>query len=114
LSKQPEVDSDKIGIYGRSKGGEMTLIAATLFPQLKYVVANTPSNYVNEGIIGGVRTSGHSSWCFQGKEIQFIKASKRSLLKLMIGLIKKIQWHFVIFINFLLGIIQMRKILMHV
>lgn len=89
LSKQPEVDADRIGIYGRSKGGEMVLLAATLFPQLKYVVANTPSNYVNEGIIGGSRTSGHSSWCFGDNEIPFIKTSKRSLLKLMIGLIKK-------------------------
>lgn len=89
LLKQPEVDADRIGIYGRSKGGEMVLLAASLFPQLKYVVANTPSNYVNEGIIGGARTSGHSSWCFEGNEIKFIKASKRSLLKLVIGLIKK-------------------------
>jgi hypothetical protein len=31
----------------------------------------------------------HSSWCFQKKEIQFVKASKRSLFRLVIGMIKK-------------------------
>lgn len=89
LSKRQEVDADRIGIYGRSKGGEMVLLAATLFPQIKYVVANTPSSYIHEGIIGGLRTSGHSSWCFQEKEIQFIKVSKGILFRLVIGMIKK-------------------------
>lgn len=89
LMKQPEVDADQIGIYGRSKGGEMAMLAATLFPQIKYVVANTPSLYVHEGIIRGSRTSGHSSWKFKGKEIPYVKASKRSLFQLIINMIKK-------------------------
>lgn len=89
LAKQQEVDAEKIGIYGRSKGGEMVLLAATLFSQIKYVVANTPSGYVHEGIIKGSRTSGHSSWCFKDREIPFVRASKWGLLRLVIGMIRK-------------------------
>lgn len=89
VKEQPETDETRIGIYGRSKGGEMVLVAASLFHELRCVVANTPSCYIQEGIIGGKRTSGHSSWSYQGRELPYVRATKLSLIRLVYGMMKK-------------------------
>lgn len=89
MKREGHVDPKRIGIYGRSKGGELALLAASLFPELKCVAANTPSCYVQEGFIAGKRTSGHSSWCYQGKEIPYVKGSLTGLLCLLLGMLRK-------------------------
>lgn len=52
LRKHPQVDSEKIGIYGRSKGAELVLAEESLFNDIQCLVLNSPSDVVYEGIEG--------------------------------------------------------------
>jgi dienelactone hydrolase len=72
LALLPQVDEKRIGLYGRSKGAELALTAATYFQNIKCVVANSPSNIVLEGMCGW-KPSHSSSWTYQGKELPFKK-----------------------------------------
>ena len=64
------VDSAKIGIYGRSKGSEYSLMFLTKYDGIKCAVLNSPSDRVYEGL-KGKRNSKHSSWTYGGKEISY-------------------------------------------
>ncbi|WP_124065678.1 acyl-CoA thioesterase/bile acid-CoA:amino acid N-acyltransferase family protein [Clostridium sp. E02] len=95
LKKQESVDEKRIGIYGRSKGGELVLAAASIFPDITCVIANTPSCYVYEGLKDKI-TSRHSSWTYGGKELPFLKFSNsilfQMIIKKMLGQKDLIQW----------------------
>lgn len=69
LSQHPMVDGDRIGIVGASRGGEMGMLAASLFPQIKAVVGYTPSGVVWEGI-GDSQDA--PAWTYQGKAIPYL------------------------------------------
>lgn len=73
LKTRPEVDADRIGLYGVSKGAEFSLIAATHYPWIKAVVAIVPSDVVRAGWGRGDETDGvsHSSFSFRGKPLPF-------------------------------------------
>ena len=81
LKKNDTVNKDKISIYGRSKGSEMVLLAASVFQDITCVIANTPSCYVYEGIKKGVLHARHSSWIYRGTEIPYLKFSWSSMLQ---------------------------------
>jgi hypothetical protein len=83
LKRQDTVDDQRIGIYGRSKGGEFALTAASFFHDLTCVIANTPSCYVYEGLKNGM-PSRRSSWSYENKEIPCLKFSFSILLKTII------------------------------
>lgn len=83
LKHQATVDQNHIAIYGRSKGGELVLLAASLFPELTCVIANTPSCYVYEGL-GNKMPSGHSSWTYRNSEVPYLKFSFSVLCQMMI------------------------------
>ena len=73
LATRPEVDADRIGVWGASKGAEFALIAATRFPWIKAVVAVVPSDVVWEG--WGVWTAKEgtlSSFAWKGKSLPFV------------------------------------------
>ncbi|WMJ86934.1 acyl-CoA thioesterase/bile acid-CoA:amino acid N-acyltransferase family protein [Anaerocolumna sp. MB42-C2] len=89
LKIQDSVDPNKIAIYGRSKGGELVLLAASMFSDISCVIANTPSCYVYEGVKNGI-PSRHSSWAYQNREIPYLKISSFVLLQM---LVKKIFGH---------------------
>lgn len=89
LKKQDTVDKNKIAIYGRSKGGEMVLLAASIFKDITCVIANTPSPYVYEGMRSNNHPSHHSSWTYKGEEIPYIKFHFHIILHLMIKMLKK-------------------------
>lgn len=80
LSENPHVDSDRIGIYGRSKGAEYALASISKFHEFKGAVLNAPSNQVYEGLRGRIN-SHHSSWTFQNQEIPYTKFSILRLLQ---------------------------------
>ena len=64
----------KIGIDGASKGSEMALVAASLLPDISFVIARVPSYYVSEGLAGkGKRKgpSGTSCWSYRGKDLPY-------------------------------------------
>lgn len=79
LSVQAEVLPDKLALYGRSKGGELALLAASCFPSVTAVVANTPSCYCYEGISRWHLPSRHSSWRYRGQELPYIAISPSAL-----------------------------------
>lgn len=60
----------KIGIYGFSKGAEFALVAASLIPQIEFVIAVSPSCCVFEGI-AKPKYSGTSSWTWKSKPLSF-------------------------------------------
>lgn len=69
LSDNPNVDASKIGIFGTSKGGELALLSASMFPSIKAVVGYAPSGVVYPGI--GESALGVSSWKFKGESFPF-------------------------------------------
>jgi uncharacterized protein len=70
-----EVARDRIALIGASKGGELALLAATVFPELVGpVVAYTPSSVVWEGIdFRQGRPPGRSSWSLDGQPLPFLR-----------------------------------------
>lgn len=95
LKSQDTVDEKRIGIYGRSKGGELALAAASIFHDLTCVVANSPSCYVYEGLKNGM-PSQQSSWTYRGDELPFLKFSFiiliRMIIKKMLGKKDLVRW----------------------
>lgn len=88
LKKQDTVNKNKIAIYGRSKGGEMVLLAASLLKDISCVIANMPSCYAYEGIKKGGLPAHHSSWMYKGEEIPCLKFSYSIMFQLVIKMIQ--------------------------
>ncbi|MCI0489037.1 MAG: acyl-CoA thioesterase/BAAT N-terminal domain-containing protein [Blastocatellia bacterium] len=61
------ISSERLAVLGGSKGGELALLLAAKFPELKAVVAYVPSNVVWQGIGGG-----GSSWSEGGKPLDYV------------------------------------------
>jgi dienelactone hydrolase len=73
LATRPEADTQRLGLYGISKGAEMSLVAATRYAWIKSVVACVPSDVVWAGF-GGPPPTGveASSWSWQGTPLPAI------------------------------------------
>lgn len=69
LNDNPNVDSTKLGVFGTSKGGELALLSASMFPAIKAVVGYVPSGVVYPGI--GQSALGVSSWQYKGQSLPF-------------------------------------------
>jgi len=54
MMKRPEIASDRIGVMGTSRGGELALQLASMFPQIVAVVAYVPANVRYPACCGGV------------------------------------------------------------
>lgn len=79
LRQHPQVDSERIGIYGRSKGAEFVLAEESLFNDVQCLVLNSPSDVVYEGIKG--KWNSHtSSWTHLKKELPYQKFRLRDYL----------------------------------
>ena len=63
----------EIYIHGTSKGGELALLLASRYPQIKKVVAVEPHTYCFQALDGMMSGKNVSSWSYQGKSIPFIK-----------------------------------------
>lgn len=70
LKKQPLIDTDRLGIFGFSKGGELALLLASREPIIKAVVAYAPSSYVWQGL--SKKGELKSSWSYNGKPLPFV------------------------------------------
>jgi dienelactone hydrolase len=71
LSHRPEVDANRLAVWGASRGGELSLILGSMYPQLKAVVASVPSGVVWGG---DSPTDNHAAaWTLNGKPIPHIK-----------------------------------------
>ncbi len=67
MSARDSIDRRRLAALGGSKGGELALLLAANFPELKAVVAYVPSHVVWQGI-GGAR----SSWSFRGEPLPYV------------------------------------------
>lgn len=66
LKNQPEVDSSFVGLYGASRGAELSLILGSLFPdEISAIVAVVPSSVV----YGGLSETPVNAWVYKGKPI---------------------------------------------
>ena len=71
----------RIGIDGMSKGSEMALIAASMFPELSCCIARVPSHFVSEGLKKEGKSkgpSGTSCWSYQGRDLPYAPYKSRS------------------------------------
>jgi len=73
LRQQPSVVPTAIGIVGGSKGAELALVAAATFPQIRAVVAFSPSSVVFSGI-SGTRPAA-SSWAYRGIPLPYVNGT---------------------------------------
>ena len=72
---------EQVGIDGTSKGSEMALVAASLFPELSCVIVRVPSHFVSEGLAGSGKNkapSGTSCWSYRGRELPYAPYRSRS------------------------------------
>jgi len=72
LDGHPRVMKGRIGVYGASKGAELALLAATRYPEIRAVVANSPSSVVFEGIAMDPSAGPRSSWSENGTDVPFV------------------------------------------
>lgn len=76
LRAQPEVGGRRVGLVGRSKGGELALRAAATYPDdVSAVVGYTPSPVVWQGLPAdrrGWREGPKSSWSLEGGPLPFL------------------------------------------
>jgi dienelactone hydrolase len=68
LATVPEVDGDRIGVIGGSRGGELSLLLGSVFPQIRVVVAKVPSHVVWGGCCDDA-ASMKSSWTLDGQPV---------------------------------------------
>ena len=90
---------ERIGVDGMSKGSEMALIAASMFPELSCVIARVPSYFVSEGLSGSGKNkgpSGTSCWSYRGKELPYAPYRSRSF-NLLNVLLKEKELHIIAF-----------------
>ena len=78
LQTQDNVDADKIGVIGTSRGGELALLLGSTYPEIKAVVG-----YVGSGIVFGNLSRDHagekSAWTYQGEPIPFLNSTQDNL-----------------------------------
>jgi dienelactone hydrolase len=84
LAERPEVDADRIGVWGVSKGAEFAEVAAVRFPWIRAVVACVPTDVVWEGYgLGDPRAMRDlarwspppaqvSSWSWAGQPLPYV------------------------------------------
>jgi dienelactone hydrolase len=73
LKNQDEADIRRIGLFGTSKGGEFTMVAAARFPWIKAAVGCVPSDVVWQGFGEGENEQPlRSTWMLDGMALPFI------------------------------------------
>lgn len=75
LKSQPAVRSDRIGLVGGSKGGELAMLLASRSDDYRAVVGWTPAAHVWEGLSQKYFSPDYqpiSSWSFEGRGLPFM------------------------------------------
>jgi acetyl esterase/lipase len=67
MRARPEIDAQRIGVVGGSRGGELALILAWHCPDLRAVVASVPSGL----FMGSASVVGKAAWTLGGVEIPY-------------------------------------------
>jgi dienelactone hydrolase len=69
MMKRPEITPERIGVVGTSRGGELALQIASMYPQIKAAVAYVPANVRYPACCGDAR--GRYAWTFGGRPLAF-------------------------------------------
>jgi dienelactone hydrolase len=72
LRRRAGVDARRLAIFGKSKGAELTLMAASRLPGFQAVVASVPSPISWEGLGPDGRNGGKTSWSLDGQPLPFV------------------------------------------
>ena len=75
LAAQEQVIPNDYAVVGHSRGGELALLLASRYPQIRATAALAPSSVLFPGSPRGffdVLTGQHSAWSFQGKPLPFV------------------------------------------
>jgi esterase/lipase len=73
IKTNESTESEEIYIHGTSKGGELALLLASKYPQIKKVVAVEPHAYCFQALNGLMIGANASSWSYKRKSVPFIK-----------------------------------------
>jgi dienelactone hydrolase len=72
MQAHEKVIDDKIAALGRSRGGELVLLLAATFPDIKAVVAYVPSGVVHANVAGTLLDRKESSWTHHGEPLPYV------------------------------------------
>lgn len=74
LAQDPRADGGGVGVVGRSRGGELSLLLAATFPEVDAVVAYVPSGIVHSGIPATEESwqSDVPSWTWRGEPVPYL------------------------------------------
>jgi dienelactone hydrolase len=72
FKSHPRVKAESIGAWGASKGAELALLSASMFSDIKAVVAKSASAVAFEGIGPGLGRIHKSSWTYRGQSVPFV------------------------------------------
>lgn len=90
LLEQDGLNHEKIGIFGRSKGGELALLIGSHFPDIRFVVSHVGGGIVFQGV-GLKRLRQTSSWSVAGSPLPYTALPFFSLSMLSKWLKQKIK-----------------------
>lgn len=88
ISKRSDVDPNRIAILGGSKGGELALLVASLYPQIHAVVADVPSPFAWQGIPDGPSAASTSSWTYEGRPLPYVEYTQAMGLQFQNAFVK--------------------------
>lgn len=75
LLSHDRVAGEAVGVYGRSKGGELSLLAGTHLDTVGAVACLAGSGIVWEGLTASWRPGGASSWSIDGEPVPYVPIS---------------------------------------
>lgn len=81
-SKNKKINKKKIAIIGGSRGGDLALLTASYYKDIKCVIALVSSHAV---FPGHTQEFNSSCWTFEGKELPFIPVNEEAVPFLMKG-----------------------------
>lgn len=70
LLRQDVVDKKRLTVLGHSRGAELALLLGTLFPQIRAVIAASPSSIINSAIT--TRTIDKPAWIYQDVAFPYV------------------------------------------
>lgn len=86
VSTQKIIDQNRLAVMGWSKGGELSLLLGSIYPEIKAVIAIAPSHVVFQGISRS-SLKPQSSWSLNGESISFVSYNKLEMAKFLLHMI---------------------------
>lgn len=86
VSTQEIVDQNHLVVIGWSKGGELSLLLGSIYPEIKAVIAIVPSHVVFQGI-SQKSFKPQSSWALNGESLSFVLYNKLEMAKFIFHMI---------------------------